>query len=65
VRFALAESTLHAGSLRSLALGRAARSASSASPPSRSPSRRRIEARDTVDFETFRQQYLSPDLLRV
>ena len=26
---------------------------------------RRIEAGDKVDFETFRQQYLSPDLLRV
>jgi len=26
---------------------------------------RRIEAGDKVDFETFRQQYLSPALLKV
>jgi glutamate--cysteine ligase len=65
VRFVLAESLLHAGSLRGLPLaaGTAQRFAHLAGESLAEQAR--IEAGDKVDFETFRQQYLSPELLKV
>jgi glutamate--cysteine ligase len=65
VRFVLAESLLHAGSLRGLPLaaGTAERFAHLAVESLAEQGR--IEAGDRVDFETFRKQYLSPELLKV
>jgi glutamate--cysteine ligase len=65
VRFVLAESLLHAGSLRGLpfAAGTELRFAHLAGESL--AEQRRIEAGDKVDFETFRRQYLSPELLKV
>ena len=65
VRFVLAESLLHAGSLRSLALGADAQERFARLAEESLAEQRRLEAADKVDFETFRKQYLSPDLLRV
>ncbi|OAI51246.1 glutamate--cysteine ligase [Betaproteobacteria bacterium SCGC AG-212-J23] len=65
VRFALAESMLHAGSLRSLALGPGSKERFERLATESLAEQRRLEAADKVDFETFRKQYLSPDLLRV
>src|SRR5580765_6908748 len=65
VRFVLAESLLHAGSLRSLPLGPGVKERFERFAAESLEEQRRIEAGDKVDFETFRRQYLSPDLLRV
>ena len=65
VRFVLAESLLHAGSLRSLPLGHGVKERFEHLAAESLEEQRRIEAGDKVDFETFRKQYLSPDLLRV
>jgi len=65
VRFVLAESLLHAGSLRSLPLGPGVKERFERFAAESLEEQRRIEAADKVDFETFRRQYLSPDLLRV
>jgi glutamate--cysteine ligase len=65
VRFALAESLLHAGSLRGLPLEAEAKQRFERFAAESLAEQRRLEGADTVDFETFRQQYLSPDLLRV
>jgi glutamate--cysteine ligase len=65
VRFVLAESLLHAGSLRGLPLGAEIKKRFEHLAAESLEEQRRIEAGDKVDFETFRQQYLSPDLLKV
>ena len=65
VRFVLAESLLHAGSLRGLPLGAGVKERFEHLAAESLAEQRRIEAADKVDFETFRKQYLSPDLLRV
>ena len=65
VRFVLAESLLHASSLRSLPLGPGVKERFERFAAESLEEQRRIEAADKVDFETFRRQYLSPDLLRV
>jgi glutamate--cysteine ligase len=65
VRFVLAESLLHAGSLRGLPLGPGVKERFERFAAESLEEQRRIEAADKVDFETFRKQYLSPDLLRV
>jgi glutamate--cysteine ligase len=65
VRFALAESLLHAGSLRGLPLSAEATQRFARLAEESLAEQGRIEAADTVDFETFRKQYLSPDLLKV
>jgi glutamate--cysteine ligase len=65
VRFALAESLLHAGSLRGLPLSAEATQRFARLAEESLAEQGRIEAADTMDFETFRKQYLSPDLLKV
>ena len=65
IRFALAESMLHAGSMRGLPLAPATRERFDRLAAESLAEQRRLEAADTVDFETFRRQYLSPDLLKV
>jgi len=65
VRFVLAESLLHAGSLRGLALATGTQQRFGHLAAESLAEQGRIEAGDKVDFETFRQQYLSPDLLKV
>jgi glutamate--cysteine ligase len=65
VRFALAESLLHAGSLRGLPLAPGVKERYAHLAEESLAEQRRIEAGDQVDFETFRRQYLSPELLKV
>jgi glutamate--cysteine ligase len=65
VRFVLAESLLHAGSLRSLPLAAGTEERFAHLASESLAEQQRIEAGDKVDFETFRKQYLSPDLLKV
>ena len=65
VRFVLAESLLHAGSLRGLPLAAGTRERFEHLAAESLAEQGRIEAGDKVDFETFRQRYLSPDLLKV
>jgi glutamate--cysteine ligase len=65
LRFVLAESLLHAGSLRGLPLAAEAQQRFARLAAESLAEQRRIEAADEVDFETFRRQYLSPDLLEV
>jgi len=65
VRFVLAESLLHAGSLRGLPLHPDARARFERLASESIEEQRRLEAADKVDFETFRRQYLSPELLKV
>jgi glutamate--cysteine ligase len=65
IRFVLAESLLHAGSLRSLPLGPGVKERFAHLAEESAAEQRRIEAGDKVDFEAFRRQYLSPELLQV
>ena len=65
VRFVLAESLLHAGSLRGLPLAPGVQERFAHLAEESLVEQRRIEAGDKVDFETFRRQYLSPELLKV
>ena len=65
MRFVLAESLLHAGSLRGLPLRDEVRARFERLASESLEEQRRLEADDKVDFETFRQQYLSPELLKV
>ena len=64
-RFALAESLRHAERLRSLALPAENEMRLVHLAAESLAEQMRIEAGDKVDFETFRQKYLSPDLLKV
>jgi glutamate--cysteine ligase len=64
-RFVLAESLLHAGSLRGLPLRDEVKTRFERLAAESLAEQRRLEAADTVDFETFRRQYLSPELLKV
>jgi len=65
VRFVLSESLLHAGHLRGLALDPRVERRFAHLAEESLAEQARIEAGDKVDFETFRKQYLSPDLLKV
>ncbi len=65
VRFALAESLLHAHGLRGLPLHSKVEQRFAHLAEESLAEQKRIEAGDKVDFETFRKQYLSPDLLKV
>jgi len=65
VRFVLAESLLHAGHLRGLPLDPKIEQRFAHLAGESLAEQKRIEAGDKVDFETFRKQYLSPDLLKV
>ena len=64
-RFALIESTLHKGALRTLELPREVRERFARLADESLMKQREIEAADDVDFETFRQRYLAYDSLRV
>jgi glutamate--cysteine ligase len=64
-RFALIESTLHKAMLQHLELPREVRERFSRLAAESIQKQRELEAADTLDFETFRQRYLAPDLLRV
>ena len=65
VRFALIESTLHKAMLQHLELPREVRERFSRLAAESLQKQRELEGSDNVDFETFRQRYLAPDLLRV
>jgi glutamate--cysteine ligase len=65
VRFVLTESLLHSGSLRGLPLHPDVKARFERFAAESLEEQRRLEASDKVDFETFRQQYLSPELLKV
>ncbi len=65
VRFILIESTLHKAMLQHLELPREVRERFSRLAAESLQKQREIEAADELDFETFRQRYLAPDLLRV
>jgi glutamate--cysteine ligase len=65
VRFVLAESLPHAGSLSGLPLATGTQQRFGHLAAESLAEQGRIEAGDKVDFETFRRQYLSPDLLKV
>ena len=65
VRFVLIESTLHKAMLQHLELPREVRERFSRLAAESLQKQRDLEASDDVDFETFRQRYLAPDLLRV
>jgi glutamate--cysteine ligase len=64
-RFVLVESTLHKAMLQHLELPREVRDQFSRLAAESLQKQREIEAADQADFETFRQRYLAPDLLRV
>jgi len=64
-RFALTESLRHAERLRGLALPAKAEMRLVHLAAESLAEQIRIEAGDKVDFETFRQKYLSPELLKV
>jgi len=65
VRFALIESMLHKATLQHLELPREVRERFSRFALESLQAQRDLEAADEIDFETFRQRYLAPDLLRV
>ncbi|HEX9395501.1 MAG TPA: glutamate--cysteine ligase [Burkholderiales bacterium] len=64
-RFALAESKRHAAYLRGLLFDAKTDARFVHLAAEALAEQSRIEAADTVDFEAFRQKYLSPDLLKV
>jgi glutamate--cysteine ligase len=63
-RFALARSLLHAGALRQLPVPAAVAEQHARTAQRSREAQREIEAADTLPFESFRQQYLSPQRLR-
>jgi len=65
VRFVLIESTLHKAMLQHVELPREVRDRFSRLAAESMQKQREIEAADELDFETFRQRYLAPNLLRV
>jgi glutamate--cysteine ligase len=65
VRFVLIESTLHKAMLQHLELPREVRERFSRLAAESLQKQRDLEGSDDLDFETFRQRYLAPDLLRV
>jgi glutamate--cysteine ligase len=65
VRFILIESTLHKAMLQHIELPREVRERFSRLAAESIQKQREIEAADELDFETFRQRYLAPNLLRV
>ena len=65
VRFILIESTLHKAMLQHLELPREVRERFSRLAAESIQKQRELEGSDDVDFETFRQRYLAPDLLKI
>jgi glutamate--cysteine ligase len=63
VRFGLVQSLLHAGHLRGLPLADETVKAFEATAAKSLAEQKRIEAADTLDFETYRRKYLSHDTL--
>jgi glutamate--cysteine ligase len=63
VRFALAQSLLHAGYLRGLPLSEKTREEFEAMAEKSLAEQARIESADTLDFEAYRVKYLSHDTL--
>jgi len=63
VRFVLAESLAHAGTLRTLPLPEDVAHLFEGLAKKSIASQKRIEAADTLDFETYRQKYLAHDTL--
>ena len=63
VRFGLVQSLLHAGHLRGLPLAEDVVKAFEAMAAKSLAEQKRIEAADTLDFETYRRKYLSHDTL--
>jgi glutamate--cysteine ligase len=63
VRLALAQSLLHAGTLRGLPLPREVEQFFEGLAKKSLAEQRRIEAADKLDFETYRQKYLAHDTL--
>jgi glutamate--cysteine ligase len=65
IHFALAESKRHAAYLRGLPFDPKTDARFVHLAAESIAEQRRIEAADKVDFETFRRNYLSPELLRI
>ncbi len=65
LRFVLIQSTLHKAALKSLELPAAVHERFSRLAAESLDKQRELEAADTVDFETFRRQYLAHELLTV
>jgi glutamate--cysteine ligase len=65
LRFVLIQSTLHKAALKSLELPAEVRERFSRLAAESLQKQREVEAADTVDFETFRRQYLAHELLTV
>jgi len=65
LRFALIESTAHKSMLQHLELPREVRERFTRLAQESTLRQRELEAADEVDFETFRQRYLSYDQLRL
>jgi glutamate--cysteine ligase len=63
VRFALAQSLAHAGALRGLPLAREVEQFFQGLTKKSLAEQHRIEAADTLDFETYRRKYLAHDTL--
>ena len=64
VRFTLAESLAHRGSLLGIPLRAAVEERFALLAGESLEKQRKIEAADHLDFETYRQRYLNPELLR-
>ncbi|HZO02214.1 MAG TPA: glutamate--cysteine ligase, partial [Burkholderiales bacterium] len=64
VRFTLAESLSHRGTLLGIPLRPAAEERFAQLAKESIDKQKKIEASDRVDFETYRQRYLNPELLR-
>lgn len=64
VRFTLAESLAHRGSLLGIPLRAAVEERFALLARESLDKQKKIEAADRIDFETYRQRYLNPELLR-
>jgi glutamate--cysteine ligase len=64
VRFTLAESLAHRGSLIGTPLRAVVEERFALLAMESLDKQKKIEAADRVDFETYRQRYLNPELLR-
>ncbi|MEK6246309.1 MAG: glutamate--cysteine ligase, partial [Pseudomonadota bacterium] len=64
-RFVLAHSARHDAALRALPLSAAQEANFTRLARESLDEQRQIEAADTLDFESFRQRYVSPERLRV
>jgi glutamate--cysteine ligase len=65
VRFVLAMSLLHQGTLKNGAFSKEAERYLVRLAEKSLVEQKQIEASDNVDFETYRARYLSPDLLKL